>query len=103
MLKVLFAMLACALGLAGQSNPAARAARHWRVLHEREILNELMGLLAHPNLARDAPAIRANASAVAAMLEKRGVRTRLLEVEGAPPVGLWLDRNAGRHPHHHLL
>ncbi len=86
MRRVLFAMLVCALGAAGQSNQAAGAARQWRVLHEREILNELMGLLARPNLARDALAIRANASAVAAILEKRGVRTRLLEVEGAPPV-----------------
>jgi acetylornithine deacetylase/succinyl-diaminopimelate desuccinylase-like protein len=86
MRKLLFAMLACALGAAGQSNPAARAARQWRVLHEREILNELMGLLAHPNLARDAQAIRANAAAVVAILEKRGVRTRLLEVDDAPPV-----------------
>ncbi|HTX34484.1 MAG TPA: M20/M25/M40 family metallo-hydrolase, partial [Bryobacteraceae bacterium] len=86
MRKVGIAMLACALGLAGQSNPAARAARQWRAGHEREILNELMGLLAHPNLARDSPAIRVNAAAVAAILERRGVRTQLLEVPGAPPV-----------------
>jgi acetylornithine deacetylase/succinyl-diaminopimelate desuccinylase-like protein len=86
MRKVLYAMLACAIGLAGQSNPAAQAARQWRGSHEREILNELMGLLARPNLARDAAAIRVNASAVVAILEKRGVRTQLLEVEGAPPV-----------------
>lgn len=79
-------MAACAALAAGQSNAAARAVREWRTGHEREILGELMALLARPNLARDGPAIRANAAAVAAMLEKRGVATRLLEVEGAPPV-----------------
>ncbi len=86
MRKTAILVLACALGLAGQSNPAARAARQWRAGHEREILNELMGLLAHPNLARDSAAIRGNAAAVAAILERRGVRTQLLEVPGAPPV-----------------
>ena len=39
-----------------------------------------------PNLARDPESIRRNAAAVSALLEKRGVKTRLLEVPGAPPV-----------------
>ena len=86
MRKVLVAMLACAAAARCQNNPAAHAAREWRLAHEREILGELMALLAHPNLARDATAIRANAAAVEAILEKRGVHTRLLEEEGAPPV-----------------
>ena len=70
----------------GQTDPAALAARKWREAHERAIVAEFMDLLALPNLARDASAIRRNAAAVAAMMEKRGVRTRLLEVAGAPPV-----------------
>ncbi len=41
--------------------------------------------LALPNLARDSDGIRRNAAAVSALFEKRGVRTRLLEVPGAPP------------------
>jgi len=45
-----------------------------------------MDLLAIPNLASDQPNIRRNAAAVSAILEKRGVKTRLLEVPGAPPV-----------------
>lgn len=45
-----------------------------------------MDLLAIPNLASDMPNIRRNAAAVSAILEKRGVNTRLLEVPGAPPV-----------------
>jgi acetylornithine deacetylase/succinyl-diaminopimelate desuccinylase-like protein len=73
-------------GLAGaQPNPAARAARAWREIHERAILGEFLQLLALPNLARDAEGIRKNAAAVSALFEKRGVKTRLLEVPGAPP------------------
>jgi len=45
-----------------------------------------MDLLALPNLAREDVNIRRNAAAVSALLEKRGVKTRLLEVPGAPPV-----------------
>ncbi len=69
----------------GQSSPA-ELARQWRVAHEQQILNEFSALLAIPNLARDAVNIRKNAAAVQAILEKRGVRTRLLEVPDAPPV-----------------
>jgi len=80
--------LACAAaGLAcAQSNPAAQAARTWRLAHENAVLSEFMTLLALPNLARDPQAIRKNAAAVSAMLEKRGVKTQYLEVPGAPPV-----------------
>ena len=90
MRKLLVPLIACAAAAVSQTvvptNPAARAAHTWRQAHERAILGELAALLAHPNLARDASAIRANAQAVSAILEQRGVRTRLLEVEGAPPV-----------------
>ena len=56
-----------------------------------------------PNLARDAADIRKNAAAVSAILEKRGVKTRLLEVAGAPPVVYGEIAGPGRDPHHHLL
>src|SRR5882724_12583328 len=69
-----------------QQNPAASAARNWRETHERAILTEFMDLLAMPNLARDQPAVRKNANAIVSMLEKRGVKTRLLEEAGVPPV-----------------
>ncbi len=68
-----------------QPNPAAAAAHHWREIHERAILAEFLDLLALPNLARNDGDIRRNAAAVSALLEKRGVKTRLLEVSGAPP------------------
>jgi acetylornithine deacetylase/succinyl-diaminopimelate desuccinylase-like protein len=67
-----------------QSTPAA-AARQWRDAHETAIVREFIDLLAIPNLARDTGNIRRNASAVSALMEKRGVKTRLLETAGAPP------------------
>ena len=68
-----------------QPNPAVTA-HQWRAAHEQAILAEFMDLLAIPNLASDGPNIRRNADAVSAILEKRAVQTRLLEVPGAPPV-----------------
>ncbi len=70
----------------GQDNPAARAARNWRQEHERAIVTEFIDLLSIPNVATDAPNIRRNAQAIQQILERRGVKTRLLEVAGAPPV-----------------
>jgi acetylornithine deacetylase/succinyl-diaminopimelate desuccinylase-like protein len=68
-----------------QTNSAATAARQWREAHERAIMQEFVDLLALPNLARDSAAIRKNADAISALLAKRGVKTQLLEVAGAPP------------------
>ena len=62
------------------------AVRAHREAHEQAILREFRDLLALPNLASDADGIRRNAQAIAAALERRGVATRLLEVEGSPPV-----------------
>jgi acetylornithine deacetylase/succinyl-diaminopimelate desuccinylase-like protein len=84
--KVTIALLIWAGSAWPQSDPAARAARQWRDAHERAIVGEFVDLLAIPNVARDAADIRKNALAVSAMLEKRGVKTRRLEVAGAPPV-----------------
>src|SRR5271170_1782759 len=72
--------------LFAQHNPAADAARAWRETHESAILREFMDLLALPNLARYDANIHKNAAAIVTLLEKRGVKTRLLELPGAPPV-----------------
>jgi acetylornithine deacetylase/succinyl-diaminopimelate desuccinylase-like protein len=68
-----------------QTSPAAQAARAWRQAHEHAIVSEFFDLLAIPNLASDAPNIRRNADAIVKILEKRGVKAKLLEVPGAPP------------------
>jgi acetylornithine deacetylase/succinyl-diaminopimelate desuccinylase-like protein len=88
MTKRIVIMMSLALGTLAnaQQNPAAAAARAWRTAHERAILSEFTDLLALPNLAREDGNIRKNAAAVSAMLERRGVKARLLEVPGAPPV-----------------
>lgn len=66
--------------------PALRQqVRGWRQANEAQILSELRELLAIPNNAADAVNIRRNAEHLVAMLSRRGVRARLLEVEGSPP------------------
>ncbi|MEY2518345.1 MAG: hypothetical protein QOF24_104 [Verrucomicrobiota bacterium] len=60
--------------------------RAWRAVHEHEILTEFVELLSIPNLATDAPNIQRNATAIRGLFAKRGLTTRLLGFEGAPPV-----------------
>jgi acetylornithine deacetylase/succinyl-diaminopimelate desuccinylase-like protein len=60
--------------------------RAWRVAHEAPVVRELAEFLALPNLASDADGIRRNAEHARALLERRGVTTRLLESPGSPPV-----------------
>src|SRR6185436_6497272 len=60
--------------------------RAWRVKNEAAILDEFNAFLAIPNLASDTPNIERNAAALNAMLRRRGIESRLLQVEGAPPV-----------------
>ncbi len=59
--------------------------RAWHRAHALEVLQEFRDLLAIPNLASDSVNIRRNADALVAMLERRGVRARLLESPGSPP------------------
>src|SRR5918997_6946678 len=59
--------------------------RRYRVAHDAEILRELADLLALPNVASDSVNIRANARHLVAMLERRGVRARLLHAADGPP------------------
>ena len=72
----------------GAFDPAtiAQQTTAWRMQHEREILAEFGDLLALPNVASDAPGIRRNADLIRGLLEKRGLTTRLLTLEGAPPI-----------------
>jgi acetylornithine deacetylase/succinyl-diaminopimelate desuccinylase-like protein len=84
MLKVLVFSLAAFLANA-QSNPASQAARQWRQTHQEAILREFVDLLALPNVAADRENIRKNAETIRQMLDKRGVKARLLEVPGANP------------------
>jgi len=84
----LIAVLAVPLGAVPAIDPAqvARETRAWRAAHEREVIGELAGLLAIPNLASDAADVEKNAAAIQALLARRGVATRRLTLPGAPPI-----------------
>ena len=60
--------------------------RDWRGANEVAILRDLTDLLAIPNLASDDANIRRNAAHIRELLERRGIRTQLLEYGGPPAV-----------------
>ncbi len=65
---------------------------------QAEILSEFEDLLAIPNVASDTANIRRNAEAIKRMLEKRGLKAELLELEGAPPaIFAKMPEQPGRH------
>jgi acetylornithine deacetylase/succinyl-diaminopimelate desuccinylase-like protein len=69
-----------------QTNPVAQAARQWRQQHERAIVDEFVELLRIPNVSSDRGNIQRNAAFIAKMMEKRGIASRLVSVEGSNPV-----------------
>jgi acetylornithine deacetylase/succinyl-diaminopimelate desuccinylase-like protein len=80
------------LAAAPRATPAEKAKplRERVAAHVRErqadLLREYVELLALPNVAQDAPNIARNAAHIVALLERRGVRARLVDGEGGPPV-----------------
>lgn len=85
-LGALLAVTSLAVALQAQDPARVRAAvRAYQQAHDVEIVRELAEFLAIPNLASDSVNIRRNAAYIAQMLERRGVRSRLLETPGAPP------------------
>ncbi len=101
--------IALGLALLGAFGPNVRAQgdgaglrtqiRAYRAAHDVEILRELSDFLAIRNLASDSIGIRRNADHLRAMLERRGIATRLLESPaGGPPVvyGELITRGATR-------
>ncbi len=85
-------LLALSSTLLSPSSPAAHAAEvagRYRRAHETAIVRDFVSLLAIPNVPKYAPApdgLAQNADEIAQRLERRGIRTRRLEVPGAPPV-----------------
>lgn len=69
---------------AQDASQAARAARQWRESHQQAILSEFLELLSIPNVARNLDDMRRNASYIRRMMEKRGIKTELLEVPNSP-------------------
>ncbi len=83
--SALCAALAIPQPAAAQDNPAARAAREWRQAREPQLLAEYFEFLKIPNVSRDTVNVRHNAEHLLRMMEKRGLKPRLLEVPGASP------------------
>jgi len=71
-----------------EAAPATLRARALAHVRERQadLVREYAAFLALPNLATDAAGIRRNADHIVRMLEGRGVKARLLDGEGGPPV-----------------
>lgn len=64
---------------------AVIAARQFRQTHEFEILCEFRDLLRFPNNAHKIGDMRENAAFIRRMMAARGIKSELLEIEGAPP------------------
>src|SRR3982751_6741130 len=54
--------------------------------HQQQILREFIEVLSIPNIASDPTGILKNAEAIRRTMDIRGIRTRYLETDGAPPV-----------------
>jgi acetylornithine deacetylase/succinyl-diaminopimelate desuccinylase-like protein len=84
----LLALLAVCSLAGAQEHPPQQvrdAVHEYRQKNEAQIVRDYARLLAVPNVANDAPNIRANASLIMELLQQRGFRTRTLAVPGAPP------------------
>ncbi|MCH8956384.1 M20/M25/M40 family metallo-hydrolase [candidate division KSB1 bacterium] len=72
------------------SEPDARAirtkVREYRQQNEVQIIRDLVDLLAIPNVAANQEDIRRNADYLAALLQKRGMKTQLLKADAGSPV-----------------
>ena len=68
--------------------PSVSLVRQYRQTNEHSLLTEYFKLLAIPNVASDTPNIRKNADYLVAVMEKRGLKPRLLEAADlkVPPV-----------------
>jgi acetylornithine deacetylase/succinyl-diaminopimelate desuccinylase-like protein len=94
-IRLALAFVSLAAPLCGGALEAARA---YRAAHAAEIVARYAELLAIPNVASDAAGIRKNADYLLERFRERGVSTRLLTIEGAPPIvfGEWRAAGARR-------
>jgi acetylornithine deacetylase/succinyl-diaminopimelate desuccinylase-like protein len=78
--------------IAAQSSPLTA----WRAAHERQILDELLQLVAIPNVAGADSDMRRNAEHLAVLFEKRGFMVERTEGGGSPVVFASLDVPSAR-------
>ena len=72
-------------GAYAEDNPVARAAREWRQQREPQLVAQYFEFLRIPNVSRDKANVLRNAEHLVKMMEKRGLKPRLLEVPGVSP------------------
>lgn len=88
---IIIVILSLAIPIAAQDKAVAGQelfdhVREYRQNNERKIIAEFIELLSIPNIAADRENIRKNAVFITNMLEKRGIKSRLLETRGNPVV-----------------
>ncbi len=82
-------LLAGAVAASAQSATVRDQARAYRAAHEREIVGELNGLLALPNVATRVPDVERNAGHLTTMLERRGFKVQRLSAGPDTPPALY--------------
>src|SRR5437867_820384 len=83
-------LLSVALG--AQAGELRRTVSAYVAQHQKPILDELLPLLAIPNVAADRPNIRRNAEHLQRMLTRHGFAAEILETNGNPLVYGSIDR-----------
>jgi acetylornithine deacetylase/succinyl-diaminopimelate desuccinylase-like protein len=83
---IFFTVASFTLPLQAQSQRSVLSAGEWRKAHEAEVIHQFTALLSIPNVASDRDNIQRIADLLVSMLEKRGVNSRLLKIEGSNPV-----------------
>ena len=84
-MRLLLPLLLVGAAPAPAQQPPLRAQiRQFRQTNEAAIVDEFVEFLALPNVATNLEDIRRNADHLRGMMEKRGLRTESLEVEGGP-------------------
>ncbi len=73
-------------GAPASAQSGADVARTYREAHEAEIVREFAELLSYPNRARDSEDITRAATYIRDRLREVGVESRLLRIDGAPPL-----------------
>jgi acetylornithine deacetylase/succinyl-diaminopimelate desuccinylase-like protein len=85
-LTVVLAIILWIPAVAGQRKDLRAQVAAWVTANQQSIVNELVGLLAIPNVAADTANIRRNAEHLRVMLARRGFTSELLETAGNPLV-----------------
>ncbi len=81
------ALLQCAFFLLSSPlTTTAQVSETWLRANEQRVLQEFQQLLSIPNVASDTANIGRNATKLVEMMQARGIRTRLFQTPGAPPV-----------------